>query len=79
MDFNIANSLERNSIFVVMVLNILVIPTSDITIINPYKNIENNTIIERFCSYACFKLFKSYFTKVAPFSKFLCISSGLSH
>lgn len=37
--FNIANSLLRRNILVVIVLNILVIPISEITVINPYKNI----------------------------------------
>ena len=37
--FNIANSLLRRNTLVVIVLNILVIPISAITVINPYKNI----------------------------------------
>lgn len=37
--FSIANSLLRRNILVVIVLNILVIPISAITVINPYKNI----------------------------------------
>lgn len=37
--FSIANSLLRRNILVVIVLNILVIPISEITVINPYKNI----------------------------------------
>lgn len=37
--FSIANSLLRRNILVVIVLNILVIPISEITVINPYKKI----------------------------------------
>ena len=42
IDFKLANSLLLSSIFVVIVLNIFVIPIREITIINPYKKIEIN-------------------------------------
>ena len=76
IDFNMANSFFLKFIFVVIVLNMFVIPINVITAINPYKNIEiTNTIA--FSAFADSSKFAEYISVcVRLFSCLYCSTSS---